>query len=124
MAKVRFYELSPAKELLAIQEKINGQLEAEGYTATVKLMRDRSGNVGYSIDGVTPAGGKKILEAIHRIVCAALGCVRGRPRAEEPTRQVKCRLPESVYRRLEKAAKKRDMTTSRLLAELATKHVA
>ncbi len=123
MAKVQFCELSSSKELRCLQSKANRELKAKGIEASVKVFSDQAGHIGYSISRIPVEGGKKVLEAIHRIVCNVLGVKRGRP-AKEPTHQVKCRIPETVYERLKVEAKKRSISTSKLISELASKHVA
>ncbi len=123
MAKVKFYELSSSKELQRFQSMVNRELKSKGIDASVRLFADQAGKIGYSVSRVPVDGGKKHLDAVHRIVRQILGLKRGRP-AKEPTRQVKCRIPESVYERLEAEAKQRHIRTSKLIGELASKHVA
>lgn len=124
MAKVTFHELSSSIDLHAVERVVNTRLADAGFTVTVRLFRSQQGDVGYSASPIPAAGGKRLLEMVHRTVCVALGYVRGRPRAPVPSHQVKCRLQEPVFKRLESAARKRGISPSRLLAELAARHVA
>ena len=122
MSKVSFYELSSTKQLLAIQKNINEELRSKGHTASVKLFQNQDGQIGYSVTQIPAAGGKRILDFIQRTVCEAVGYKRGRP-PSQPTRQVKCRLPEPIYKKLEREAKRRKISPSNLLSELAREHV-
>jgi hypothetical protein len=127
MVNVKVLELSRGRELRVIEKRINEDLKRHGLKdASVALFRTDDGEIGYSarVAHVLPASGsRKALEVIHRVVCRAIGYKRGRPPGE-PSHQVKCRVPEGVYQRLVRAAKKRDVTPSSLLAELAEQELA
>lgn len=105
-------------ELAELQADIALRLRKLGYDVTVRLLRDSAGAVGVTVFPLPADGGRRVLEVVYRKLRPLLRPPRGRP-AQEPTRQVKCRIPEGVYARLEAEAKRRRVTPSRLLRELA-----
>jgi len=122
MSKVRVYELTKAPDLRSLQSRINTRLArvADGLRAT--LVRSTSGSVGYSLQGVPAAGGRALLDAAYAVISEELGIRRGRPRSEA-THQVKCRIPERVYRRLADEARRRKTTPATLVGEIVSRHV-
>lgn len=123
MSKVKFMELESTSRLRTLEKKIASALAGKGYPGlSVRLFQDQAGRIGYSAQVVASAGGKRALDLIHRMVCDLTGVKRGRPPAE-PTHQVKCRIPESTYRRLLAESKRRKSTPSTLLREWLEKHV-
>ena len=123
MSRVKFMELETNSKLRALEKKVAGALGKGGYPGlSVRLFQDQAGKMGYSVQVVASAGGKKALDLIHRLVCELAGYKRGRPPLE-PTHQVKCRIPESTYRRLLEESKRRKTTPSTLLKEWLVKHV-
>ena len=126
MVTVRHYDLAKPKDLKAIEARIKRELKKQGLAGTdVSLFRTQDGKVGYSarVEQVLPAAeNRRALELVHRIVCKAIGYKRGRPPGE-PTRQVKCRVPARVYRKLVREAKKRSVSPSGLVAELVERQI-
>ena len=106
MSRARFMELETNSKLRALEKKIATALGKEYPGLSVRLFQDQGGKVGYSVQVVASKGGKKALDRVHRLVCDLTGYRRGRP-PSEPTHQVKCRIPESTYRRLLAESKKR-----------------
>jgi hypothetical protein len=112
MSRVRFLELDSDPRLRRLEKRV-----VEGLSGvTVRLFRDATGQIGYAAQVSASAAGKKALDQIHRRVCELAGVRRGRPPAE-PTRQVKCRVPESVYQRLVAESRRRRVSPSALLKE-------
>lgn len=112
VSRVRFLEFESDAGLRALEKRVVAGLEG----VSVRLFRDVEGRLGYSARVSASATGKRALDLVHRRVCEAAGVRRGRPPAE-PTRQVKCRVPESVYRRLVAESRRRRVTPSALLKE-------
>lgn len=112
MSRVRFLEIESDPRLRALEKKVVAGLDG----VAVRLFRDAEGRLGYSARVSASATGKKALDLVHRRVCEAAGVRRGRPPVE-PTRQVKCRVPESVYQRLLAESRRRRVTPSALLKE-------
>ncbi len=127
MVTVKFYEISRDRALVALERKINLKLRGDGLAGcSVRLFRTQDDRVGYSaqVSQVAPsAEGKRVLDAIHRAVCEATGYKRGRPPAK-PTRQVKCRVTEDVYRKLVLEAKRQETTPSTLVARFVSRRVS
>jgi hypothetical protein len=122
MSRVKFMEVETAPKLRAIEKKIADRLSKECPGMYVRLFQDQAGKIGYSIQVVASKGGKRALDLVHRLVCDMTGYKRGRP-PSEPTHQVKCRIPESTYRRLLAESKKLNTTPSTLLKKWLVKHV-
>ena len=123
MSRVRFFELRRNPKLDELERKVRQKLRAQDLKGVaVRLFQDGEERIGYSTQIVATVGGKKILDRVHQIVCEAIGFKRGRP-PEEPTHQVKCRIPESAYRALVRESKRRKTTPSTLLREWVVKHV-
>jgi hypothetical protein len=123
MSRAKFMELESSATLRALERKIAASLTRQGHPGlAVRLFQDRAGKIGYSVQVLASTGGKKALDLIHRLVCDLTGYKRGRP-PSEPTHQVKCRIPESIYRRLLEESKRRKTTPSTLLKEWLVKHV-
>ena len=126
MVAVRVIELSRSSSLKAVESRINGVLRAQGHAGSaVRLFRTQDGQIGYTatLAQVVPgAGGRKAFDDLHRTISRQLGWRRGRP-AGIPTRQVKCRVPEPVYRKLLREARRQHVTPSSLAAELVARQV-
>jgi hypothetical protein len=123
MSRVRIYEIQSDTRLRFIERRINRELKSLNLDKlTIRLFRSREGRVGYSLKNIPANAGRQVLDRVYAIVSDALGTKRGRPR-KEPTHQVKCRVPESLYRSLVREAKRRKTTPSGLLGELAAQHV-
>ena len=113
MSRVRFLELESDPSLRGLEKKVVAGLPPG---ISLRLFRDAEGQIGYAARVSASSAGKKALDQIHRRVCELAGVRRGRPPAE-PTRQVKCRVPESVYQRLVTESRRRHTTPSTLLKE-------
>lgn len=124
MSKVEFYELESATDLKRVEQKINKELATAFAPAApaVKLFFSK-GEVVYSIQGLPVAGGKKVMDAVEKLVREEVGYRRGRP-AGEPTHQVKTRVRETAYRALVKAAKKHGVSPSYLAREILEVNIA
>jgi hypothetical protein len=122
MSSVNFMELESNAKLRALEKQVAAMLTKECPGMSVRLFQDQTGKIGYSVQVIASQGSKKALDLVHRLVCDMTGYKRGRP-PSEPTHQVKCRIPESTYRRLLAESKKRKTTPSTLLKEWLVKHV-
>ncbi len=122
MSRVQFMELDANPKLRAMEKKVSSALAKQGLSdLSVNLFRDQAGRIGYSVQVVASARGKQALDLVHRLVCELTGYKRGRP-PSEPTRQVKCRIPERTYQRLLKESRRRKTTPSTLLKEWLVEH--
>lgn len=122
MVKVKSYELESSKDLEQAERKINKQLAKAFATApSVKLFKSGD-EVVYSVQGLPVASGKKVMDAVEKLVRQEVGYRRGRP-SGEPTHQVKVRVRQSRYDLLLKAAKKKGVTPSRLAGQIVEEHI-
>lgn len=123
MVKVRFFELESSKDLQETEKRINHQLgKAHKAAPTVKLFR-AGDELVYSVLGLPVSGGKRMMDALDRVVREELGFQRGRP-AGEPTHQVKVRVRESRYRILLKKARKQGVSASHLAGKIVEESIA
>lgn len=121
--KVTFYELESSKSLKQAEEGINQAL-AKSFTAAPIVKLFRAGEeVVYSVQGLPVVGGKKMMDALERILRQVIGHQRGRP-AGEPTHQVKVRVRESRYRQLIRAAKRQGVSPSHLAGKIVEENIA
>lgn len=110
------------ERLTRLESAINEELSGGGSAARVRLFRDPEGAVGVSFLALPGDGSRRVLDTVYGRLKNVLGVRRGRPRSE-PTKQVKCRVPESVHDRLVEEAQRRGTTVSHLVAQLAAERL-
>lgn len=115
-------EEAQAPGLSRLQTDINDELAAGGSATRIQLFRDPRGSVGVSFLGLPGDGSRRVIDTVYGRLRGILGVRRGRPR-QEPTRQVKCRIPESVHARLREEARRRGTSVPQLVAELAAEAI-
>lgn len=123
MARARVLRISLPDELRKKEQRINKKLKAKNPQAPdIHLFKTSDGEYGFEVRITLLPGNKRAFDELYDFVMTELGVKRGR-KLQEPTTQVKARVPESTYKWLEKRAKASKKSVSRVLAEVAEEFV-
>jgi hypothetical protein len=117
----RFVKTLPARE--NVERQLKEELAAIGLAGCDLHVHQRSMR-NHEVYEVRLYGCRDNREAlkIRTVVLEKLAIRRGRP-TKPPAHQIACRVPVEIYQRLVRAAKRKKMTVSSLLAEVARAHV-